>query len=354
MQQGDIEFRRISKTYPGAASPAVRSLDLRIEPGQICALVGPSGSGKTTIMRMVNRLIDPTSGDVLINGQPVRGIEPEVLRRSIGYVIQQVGLFPHRTIFENVALVPRMLGWDEARIRTRVHELVEMVGLSPAEFSARYPAQLSGGQRQRIGVARALAADPPVLLMDEPFGAIDPVVRGSIQDEFLRLQQHVRKTIIIVTHDIDEAIKMGDTVAVLKEGGVLAQHSTPAELLARPDSEFVEKFMGADSGIKRLGLTKVGESPLYTLEQAARRGAALHLDAAGRPAYWSDGSPAAPVIPAVATLREALASMLVSGRMYAPVVDETGCALAIVSLESIQLALRAQLPDVAQQGWRSA
>lgn len=349
MTQGVIEFIGVSKTYQGATIPAVRDLNLRIEAGEICALVGPSGSGKTTAMRMINRLIEPTSGDIKINGASTRSLGTESLRRQIGYVIQQVGLFPHRTIFDNVATVPRMLGWDESRIGVRVRELIEMVGLDPAVHAQRYPAQLSGGQRQRIGVARALAADPPVMLMDEPFGAIDPVVRGKIQDEFLRLQQQVKKTIVIVTHDIDEAIKMGDKIAVLKEGGVLAQYGTPSELLAHPNSDFVAQFIGTDSGLKRLSLNTVAEAPLIPLDVAAAQGYSLFVDAEGRPQHWGGGSAAFPQIRLDQTLRDALSEMFVAAVYFAPVVDEYGRAIAVVSMDVIQTALRMQSapPNVA-------
>lgn len=345
MTQGVIEFQNVSKTYPGASMPAVRDLSLRIEAGEICALVGPSGSGKTTAMRMINRLIEPTSGDIRINGSSTRSLAAETLRRQIGYVIQQVGLFPHRTIFDNVATVPRMLGWDESRIRTRVNELIEMVGLQPSTHALRYPSQLSGGQRQRIGVARALAADPPVMLMDEPFGAIDPVVRGKIQDEFLRLQQQVRKTIVIVTHDIDEAIKMGDRIAVLKEGGILAQYGTPAELLAHPNSEFVAQFIGADSGLKRLSLSTVEQAPLITLQTAAQQGYMLYVDGEGRPVHWQGGGKAFPLISLDQTLKDALSEMFVAGVYFAPVIDPYGRAVAVVSMDVIQTALKLQTHD---------
>ena len=227
-------------------------------------LVGPSGCGKTTAMRMVNRMIDITSGDILLGGRSVKERKPEELRRNIGYVIQQIGLFPHRTIGENIATVPVLLGWDKARIAARVDELLELVGL-PVEMRKRYPGQLSGGQRQRVGVARALAVDPPVMLMDEPFGAIDPINRERLQNEFLRLQAELRKTIVFVTHDIDEAIKMGDRIAILQVGGKLAQYAPPAELLTAPANAFVEDFVGADRALKRLALQRVRDIDLWTV-----------------------------------------------------------------------------------------
>ncbi|HTN24899.1 MAG TPA: ABC transporter ATP-binding protein [Solirubrobacteraceae bacterium] len=256
-----LEFRDATKRYPGSAKAAVENLSLEVPAGEICVLVGPSGCGKTTAMRMVNRMIDMTSGDILLGGRSVKQRKPSELRRDIGYVIQQVGLFPHRSIADNIGTVPGLLGWDKARIGARVDELMELVGLDD-ELRNRYPAQLSGGQQQRVGVARALAADPSVMLMDEPFGAIDPINRDRLQDEFLRLQALVRKTIVFVTHDIDEAIKMGDRIAILREGGHLAQYGTPADILANPADEFVARFVGADRGLKRLSLTTLGELEL--------------------------------------------------------------------------------------------
>jgi len=251
-----IRLDGVSKTYPGSPSPAVDDLSLSVADGEIVVLVGPSGCGKTTTLKMINRLIDPSSGTITVAGEDVMAVPADELRRRIGYVIQQVGLFPHRTIEENVATVPRLLGWDRTRIEARVDELFRLVDLDPL-LRRRYPRELSGGQRQRIGVARALAADPPVLLMDEPFGAVDPVVRARLQDELLSLQRRLRKTIVLVTHDIDEAIRLGDRVAILEVGGVLAQYASPAEILREPASPFVEEFVGADRGIKRLSLMPV-------------------------------------------------------------------------------------------------
>jgi osmoprotectant transport system ATP-binding protein len=246
-----LEFRQAHKVYPGADEAAIHELTFEVTPGELCILVGPSGCGKTTAMRLANRMIELTSGDVLVDGVSVRDQEPAQLRRHIGYAIQQIGLFPHQTVAQNIAVVPRLLGWDGGRIRARTSELLEIVGLDAA-MGARYPAQLSGGQRQRVGVARALAADPPLLLMDEPFGAIDPITRARLQEEFRRLQQDLRKTVVFVTHDIDEALKIGDRIAVLKKGGVLAQYATPEELVRSPADEFVEEFVGADRMIDRL------------------------------------------------------------------------------------------------------
>ena len=257
-----IEFRQVGKTYPGSDNPVVKDLSFEVPEGEICVLVGPSGCGKTTTMRMVNRLIEITEGEILINGEPNTAMSGTQLRRKIGYAIQQIGLFPHRTIADNIGTVPHLLGWDKDRIRNRVDELLKLVGLSPEEYRDRYPAELSGGQQQRVGVARALAADPPIMLMDEPFGAVDPITRERLQDEFLRIQENIKKTIVFVTHDIDEAIKMGDKIAILKHGGVLAQYDAPETILANPNSEFVASFVGTDRILKRLSLVRVGDMRL--------------------------------------------------------------------------------------------
>ena len=256
-----IELEHITKRY-GGGSVAVDDLSLTIDAGELVVFVGPSGCGKTTTMKMVNRLIDPTSGRILVNGEDVTHKDPVAVRRGIGYVIQQVGLFPHQSIADNVATVPRLLGWDRTRIKNRTNELLELVGLPPGEYAHRYPHQLSGGQRQRVGVARALGADPPVLLMDEPFGAIDPVTRDRLQQEFLRLQAELRKTVIFVTHDIEEAVLLGDRIAVLREGGVLEQYDAPADVLGRPATPFVASFVGADRGLKRLSVTAIDVADL--------------------------------------------------------------------------------------------
>jgi osmoprotectant transport system ATP-binding protein len=247
----NLEFRRASKIYPGSSEPAIRELSFEVPAGELCILIGPSGCGKTTAMRLVNRMIELSSGDVLLDGVSVRARPPAQLRRHIGYAIQQIGLFPHQTVAENIATVPRLLGWKDERIARRTGELLELVGLEPA-MGQRYPAQLSGGQRQRVGVARALAADPPLLLMDEPFGAVDPITRGRLQEEFRRLQRELGKTVVFVTHDIEEALTIGDRIAVMKPGGVLAQYATPEELVRSPADEFVESFVGADRMIERL------------------------------------------------------------------------------------------------------
>ena len=263
-ETGDAEAIRldgVSKVYADG-SVGVSELNLTFAAGELSVLVGPSGCGKTTTMKMINRIIEPSTGRILLGGEDVTRVDPDHLRRRIGYVIQNVGLFPHQTVRANVATVPRLLGWDKKRIRARVDELLDTVGLDPATYGDRYPAQLSGGQRQRAGVARALAADPTVLLMDEPFSAVDPIVRERLQSEFLRLQETVRKTIVFVTHDIEEAVRIGDRIAVMSEGGHVEQFATPAEILGRPANAFVADFVGADRGLKRLAVTGIDAADL--------------------------------------------------------------------------------------------
>lgn len=295
-----VEFRDVTKRYVDQV--AVDGLSLTVPAGKICILVGPSGSGKTTSLKMVNRLIEPTSGAILIDGQDVLHEDPVQLRRRIGYVIQQVGLFPHQTIEENVGTVPRLLGWPTDKIRTRSADLLELVGLDPARFAKRYPAQLSGGERQRAGVARALAAEPPVMLMDEPFGAVDPIVRERLQSELLRIQHELGTTILFVTHDIDEAIRLGDRVALMRDGR-LVQYAPPGELLAHPADDFVAQFVGSDRGLKRLALLTVGGADLDpSVERAS-------IDRS------------APVLGPSTTLRDALARMLASDAQLGVVVD---------------------------------
>jgi len=360
-QAASLEFRRVTKRY-GDGEPVLRELSLEVPAGEICVLVGPSGCGKTTAMRMVNRMIDISDGDILLAGRSVRERPPAALRREIGYVIQQVGLFPHLTISENVATVPRLLGWERSRIDNRVRELLELVSLD-AELGARYPAQLSGGQRQRVGVARALAADPPLMLMDEPFGAIDPINRERLQNEFLRLQADIGNTIVFVTHDIDEAIKMGDRIAIMKQGGVLAQYAPPAELLMYPADEFVESFVGADRALKRLALVRVRDidlwkPPIVRAGQSTTEARAiiadsdlphpLLVDDQRRPLGWLSqrgltGERVRPELlgarPATVelddVLRDALADLLQSGMQYGPVVDHTGAVAGVLSVAVI-------------------
>ena len=255
-----IKLVNVKKIFPGTVTPAVNEISFEINEGNICVFVGPSGCGKTTILRMINRLLEPTDGDIYIKEQKVKdlGVNPDQLRREIGYVIQQIGLMPHRTIEQNVALVPRLLKWPENKIKPRVKYLLEMVGLEPDKVSKKYPYQLSGGMMQRVGVARALAADPPIMLMDEPFGAVDPILREKLQDEFLKLQKEMKKTICFVTHDINEAIKMGDHIVIMNKGK-LVQHGTPMEILANPVNDFVKNLLGVDRGTKLLELTKSEE-----------------------------------------------------------------------------------------------
>jgi osmoprotectant transport system ATP-binding protein len=265
MAAAEIRFDSVTKRYGDSPRPAIDDLSLTIPAGEICVLIGPSGGGKTTAMKMINRLITITEGDITIDGTSVKALEKTELRRGIGYVIQQVGLFPHMTVEDNIATVPRLLGWDRTRTRERGRELMELVGLDPDEHGGRYPMSLSGGQRQRVGLARAMAADPPLMLMDEPFGAIDPITRERLQNDFLRLHRELRKTVVFVTHDIDEAIKMGDRIAILREGGVLAQYDTPEGILAAPADDFVARFVGEDRGLKRLALRRLDEVELEPL-----------------------------------------------------------------------------------------
>jgi osmoprotectant transport system ATP-binding protein len=359
-----VSYQGATKRYGDSTAPAVDHLDLEVEAGEICVLVGPSGCGKTTSMRMVNRMIDLTEGDILIGGESVMRKDPAKLRREIGYVIQQVGLFPHRTIAQNIATVPQLLGWDKDRIRARTSELLDLVGLDP-ELAGRYPVQLSGGQQQRVGVARALAVDPPVMLMDEPFGAIDPIARERLQNEFLRLQANIRKTVLFVTHDIDEAIKMGDRIAIMKQHGRVEQYATPAEILMAPANEFVEDFVGADRALKRLSLLRVGDIDLWRAPNA-RPGQstaevraelahpdvevpyALLVDPKDRPLGWltqrdlagdtvpaTADAPLGPVLETGDVMRDALADLLQGESMYAAVVDHDGAITGILSIEII-------------------
>jgi osmoprotectant transport system ATP-binding protein len=308
----------------------VDDLTLTIPAGDICVLIGPSGGGKTTAMKLVNRLIPLTEGDITIDGESILKLDPVELRRGIGYVIQQIGLFPHMTIEANVATVPKLVGWDRSRQRERVRELLDLVGLDPDEYAKRYPSQLSGGQRQRVGLARAMAADPPLMLMDEPFGAIDPITRERLQTDFLRLHREVRKTVIFVTHDIDEAIRMGDRVAILREGGRLAQYDTPEAILADPADAFVADFVGADRGLKRLGLRTLEEVPL--LDQPVGR-------ADQRPEARPD-----------TTLRDALSLMLTEGSNALVVRDDDGHVRGYLTLEAVSRLLADGAPVQSANG----
>jgi osmoprotectant transport system ATP-binding protein len=312
-----IRLEAVRKQYPDG-TVAVEDLTLDMAAGEVTVLIGPSGCGKSTVLRMVNRLIEPTSGRVLIDGEDVIKADQVALRRRVGYVIQNVGLFPHQTVRTNIGTVPRLLGWPKSRITERTDELLELVGLDPKRFGPRYPHELSGGQRQRVGVARALAADPVVLLMDEPFSAVDPIVRGRLQDEFQRLQEAVRKTILLVTHDLDEAVRLGDRIAVLAEGGRLQQYERPAVLLAEPANEFVREFVGADRAIKRLRVTPIPREALRPLSST---------DTDGAPAVAVDG-----------TLQDALAALLGSDSGAVVVHDGTE-PLGVLTPDDIHRAL---------------
>jgi osmoprotectant transport system ATP-binding protein len=380
MQEGAgavVAFEHVTKRYGGPSAPsAVTDLTLTVPAGEICVLVGPSGCGKTTSMKMVNRLIEPTSGRITIGGEDVASLPAVELRRRIGYVIQQVGLFPHLTVGENVAVVPRLLGWSPDRVRARSDELLDLIGLEPGGYRDRYPTELSGGERQRVGVARALAADPPVMLMDEPFGAVDPIRRDRLQNEFLRLQEQVRKTVIFVTHDVDEAIKMADRIAILERGGILAQYDTPEAILANPASEFVERFVGADRGLKRLSLLRVRDldpiEPVIVhagedrsvirrrLDGVDELEYALLVDEEGRPLGWIDqhdlagngpidpsaATPGAPTVEPETTLRDALSMLLSSSVQLGVVVDARERVIGLLSVEAVGERLREPVRSV--------
>ncbi len=308
-QAAELVFDEATKRY-GDGDPAVDRLSLTVPAGEICVLVGPSGGGKTTALRLVNRLIPLTSGEIRIDGKSIDDQDVTELRRGIGYVIQQVGLFPHQTVEANIGTVPRLYGRDKRWIRKRAQELLELVGLDPS-YAKRYPSSLSGGQRQRVGLARALAADPPLLLMDEPFSAIDPIVRARLQDEFLRLQGEVQKTVVFVTHDVDEAIKVGDRIAILREGGKLAQYDTPTAILAKPSDDFVARFVGADRALKALALRSLDD---------------LQLRAS------VDGAPS---LPKATTLRDALALLIAERADTLTVTDENGSPLGSVTRDDL-------------------
>ena len=366
-----IRLEDLTKVFPGQDEPAVDDLSMEIYEGEIVVLVGPSGCGKTTTMKMVNRLIEPTSGRIFLEGEDVTKVNSDNLRRRIGYVIQQIGLFPHMTIADNIATVPRMLGWDNKRISDRIDELLETVGID-ISYRDRYPKELSGGQRQRIGVARAMAADPPVLLMDEPFGAIDPITRDRLQDEFLRLQQEIRKTIVFVTHDIDEAIKMGDRIAILRTQSRIAQYDTPEKILTDPADDFVADFIGAGASIKRLRLSTVEEIepadwPVARLSdsreevrnkiQNSGKDYALLLDERERPKRWvtaehlelstpleEAGRPAVAIVESSSNLYNTLDTMITSYKGSAIVVDESGRYKGVVDFDTVLEAINAMRP----------
>ena len=367
MTNATVEFRHVSKQY--GPQGAVVDLSLLVPAGDICVLVGPSGCGKTTSLKMVNRLVEPSSGQVLIDGVDIMSVEVTALRRRIGYVIQQIGLFPHQTVADNIATVPRLLGWPAHKTRARVEELLELIGLDPARVRHRYPSQLSGGERQRVGVARAMAAEPPVMLMDEPFGAVDPIVRERLQNEFLRLHRTLGTTVLFVTHDIDEAIKMGTRVAVMQQGGHLAQYAPPTQLLLYPANDFVARFVGTDRGLKRLSLltvadvkvepcivARVGEPARIAWTRALEAGTnyVLLLDRADRPQGWmrveqltSDDpltadnvDTSSPLVTFETTLRDALSMLLASAVQTAVVIDERGRYAAVLTLDTLGVAFR--------------
>ena len=372
-----IQLRELTKRYPGADEVAVDAIDMDIPEGEIVVLVGPSGCGKTTTLKMINRIIEPTSGRILIEGEDVTHADPDKLRRRIGYVIQQVGLFPHQTVGQNIATVPILLGWDKSKTSERVDELLGLVGLDPAMHRERYPKELSGGQRQRVGVARALAADPPIMLMDEPFGAIDPITRDRLQNEFLRLQEEIQKTIVFVTHDIDEAIKMGDRIAIFGNDHKIQQFDVPETILSQPVNDFVDDFTGSGASLKRLNLHRVrdvdlGDWPtapssasrealqeqLATAEQAFL----LLLDAANRPVRWVSARDLArrnwtpqvglemrASVPERATLHDALDEMLTSNVGVAVVTDDDGAYLGVVDIDTIMTAVNTMRQETRER-----
>lgn len=323
-----IVLDRVTKVYAGQDAPAVEDFSMTVEPGELIMFVGPSGCGKTTTMKMINRIIEPSSGSIAIDGRDVLSLNPNELRRHIGYVIQQIGLFPHMTIAENIAVVPRLLGWSKQKTADRVDELLATVQLDPATYASRYPKQLSGGQQQRVGVARALAADPPVMLMDEPFGATDPITREKLQAEFLRLQETIGKTIVFVTHDFDEAIRLGDRIAVLSERSQIEQFDTPANILAAPANDYVRSFIGHGAALKRLALIPVTEATLGPV--------------AGTPADVSVG--------AEETLRDALDLLVLSGLPSIDVRDGGGRAVGSLTVERISAVLGADVPLASRSG----
>ncbi len=366
-----IRLENLSKQFPGQRDPAVDDLSMEIPEGEIVIFVGPSGCGKTTTMKLINRIIEPTSGRIFLDEEDVTKTNPDLLRRRMGYVIQQIGLFPHQTIASNIATVPKLLGWKSERISERVDELLEMVGMDPGDYRNRYPKELSGGQRQRVGVARAMSADPDVMLMDEPFGAIDPITRDRLQNEFLRLQERIKKTIIFVTHDIDEAIKMGDRIAILREQSHIAQFDTPERILVNPADDFVADFIGRGASLKRLSLSRVRDVELHqwpTVQEDASRdevrrvldasdkSAVLVLDDQRRPLAWinadhlrrSDdgralseiGLPPEAVVQPNATLSDTLNEMLSARYSTAIVTDSARAYQGVVDIDTINETVR--------------
>ena len=370
-----ILLENVTKRYPGQAKPAVDGITLEIPAGKIVMLVGPSGCGKTTTLKMINRLIEPTEGRIVLGDEDVTSIDGDELRRRIGYVIQAGGLFPHMTVAANIAIVPKMLGWSKEKIAARVDELLELVSLDPAQYRDRFPKELSGGQQQRVGVARALAADPPVLLMDEPFGAVDPITRQRLQDELIRIQEELQKTIIIVTHDFDEAVKLGDWIVVFTEGARIVQYDTPERILAEPANEFVENFIGSGAGLKQLTLRRVKDVSLAGAvtanpgdvgsEVLARMDAAKHnhvvvVDDRERPLQWlsrrqvarlehlgAERAEKLPVVGSGATLNDALDTMLVSSVGAALVTGRRDKFIGVIDVETVMDAIRTLRAEVA-------
>ncbi|MEU1532654.1 betaine/proline/choline family ABC transporter ATP-binding protein [Streptomyces fagopyri] len=369
-----MELEHLTKRYPGSRDPAVDSVNMEIKAGELVVFVGPSGCGKSTTLKMINRLIEPTGGRIRIGGEDVTDMDPVKLRRRIGYAIQSSGLFPHMTVAQNIALVPKMVGWPKSRIRARVEEMLDLVGLDPGEFQGRYPRQLSGGQQQRVGVARALAADPPVLLMDEPFGAVDPITRDHLQDELIRLQRELHKTIVFVTHDFDEAIKLGDRIAVLRERSHIAQFDTPEAILTNPADDFVSGFVGAGAALKRLNLTRVRDVeitdyPTVTVNDRLQeifnklRGSGtneiLMLDKRRRPYKWlrrgdlmrAKGSLARAgtlvhdTVTRDATLRDALEAVLTDNTGRVAVTGRRGEYIGVVDMETLMNSVHELLEE---------
>ncbi|MGW4093110.1 ATP-binding cassette domain-containing protein [Nocardia sp. NPDC004750] len=368
-----ITLDSVVKRYKGQDKPAVRRLDLEIEAGDIVAFVGPSGCGKTTTLKMINRLIEPTEGRIFIGGRDVTREDPDKLRQSIGYVIQSGGLFPHWTVARNVGAIPRVLGWDKKRIAERTEYLLDLVGLDPATFADRLPKDMSGGQQQRVGVARALAADPPVLLMDEPFGAVDPITRVRLQDSLIAIQQELGKTIVIVTHDFEEATKLGDKVLILSEGGQVEQYASPEEILTDPATPFVEEFVGSGAKLAYLTVSRVrdvayddvitariGESARGVIDRAEAAGQTwvVVVDEAGRPRSWPSLTELAtkpevsdyldrrlPVVARSSTLNDALDAMLATSQGAALVTDGRGAVLGSLSIDTVTDVIRTKLAE---------
>ncbi|MGW0989475.1 betaine/proline/choline family ABC transporter ATP-binding protein [Streptomyces sp. NPDC002486] len=367
-----IELENLTKRYPGGAQPAVDNVSMQIKAGEVVVFVGPSGCGKSTTLKMINRLIEPTGGRIRIGGEDVTDMDPVKLRRKVGYAIQSAGLFPHMTVAQNIGIVPRMIGWPKARIKERTEELLDLVGLDPGEFQGRYPRRLSGGQQQRVGVARALAADPPVLLMDEPFGAVDPITRDHLQDELIRLQHELHKTIVFVTHDFDEAIKIGDRIAVLRERSHIAQFDTPEAILTNPADDFVSGFVGAGAALKRLNLTRVRDveitdyptvtvddplQEIFTLLRTSGSNEILLLDRRRRPYKWlrrgdlmrargslaRAGTLVSDTVTRDATLRDALEAVLTDNAGRVAVTGRRGEYTGVVDMETLMNSVHEML-----------